>query len=176
MKSARKGKTGEWLLGLKPAEARAIGATRATQVRAFRMIHHLGQQLHFLADRMYREDGMTAQQAKLLGVVDILGKPSFTQVADVLATTHQNVKQIVVVLVKKGFLEMVPDVHDARIRRLVTTRKNERYWASRDKTDFEVVARWFAGLSPRKTKQLMTLLVDLEGSVSASVARARSER
>lgn len=161
-------------LGLSPEDAATIGEEKADIVRTFRLLHHLGQQLHFLADHLYREDGMTAQQAMLLGIIQVLGRPSFSEVAAVFGSSHQNVKQIVRVLERKGLLVTRPDAEDGRVRRLVTTRKCARYWASRDRRDFDVVARWFDALSPREVTQLLRLLLKLHGSVRGAAFAIRA--
>lgn len=160
-------------LGLSPETSEAIGAEKAAIVRTFRLLHHLGQQLHFLADHLYREGGMTAQQAMLVGIVQVLGEPSLTMAANVFGSSHQNVKQIATALVRKGFLEMRADEKDGRVRRLATTRKCARYFASRDLGDFDVVATWFTALSPKEVSTLLGLLLKLHGSVRAAAQGVR---
>lgn len=162
------------MLGLGPQEAARIGPARAARVRTFRLLHHLGQQLHFLADHLYRADGVTAQQAMLLGIVEMLGTPSLTEVASVFATSHQNVKQIATALARKGLVTLRVDPRDARVRRLRTTAKNARFWAARDKGDFEVVSEWFSALTTSEVEQLLQLLLKLHIGVRASVQRARA--
>lgn len=160
-------------MGLGPEEEAALGPERAAKVRCFRLLIHLGQELRFLADTLYREDGVTAQQAMLLGIVDMIGEPSLTEVATATATSHQNVKQIVNALVKKGLLRMKPDPEDARVKRLSTTPKNKRHWKARDRDDLAVVATWFSALSGAEAEQLQKLLFALEFSVGGAVRGAR---
>jgi DNA-binding MarR family transcriptional regulator len=56
-------------------------------------------------DQQLRPDGLTTQQAALISVVEAIGQPSVSQAAAVLATTHQNVKQIADPIARKGFLD-----------------------------------------------------------------------
>lgn len=158
--------------GLSDAEAEAIGPERAAQVRAFRLLHHLGQRMQFLADRLYEADGVTAQQAMLMTLVHVLGRPSLRELARAFGTSHQNAKQIASALVRKGFVAIVDDPDDGRVRRVAVTPKGRRYWASRDGADFEQVATWFAGLSADEVSQLLALLQKLAESVGAAVDRA----
>ena len=51
------------------------------------------QRLRYLMDERMRADGLTTQQAALLTVVIALGRPSLTEAAAALGTTHQNVAQ-----------------------------------------------------------------------------------
>ena len=144
---------------------------RAARVRVFRRLHHLAQQLQFLADQLYRDDGITSQQAMLLGIVDALGTPSLTEAASAFSSSYQNVKQVALALERKGLLEVFDDPDDGRVRRLKTTAKNARHWASRDRDDFAIVAGWFGALSDREVGQLEKLIGKLKGGVSTAVAK-----
>ena len=159
-------------IGLSEAEAEAIGPERAAQVRAFRLIVFIAQQLRYLTDRLYRPEGLTTQQATLLTAVRTLGQPSLSEVASALVTSHQNVKQLVGALEKKGFLRLVVDRDDARVRRVATTTKNERYWTHRDPGDFAHLGQWFSALDERETKQLAALLAKLQSGVREHVRSA----
>lgn len=143
-------------------EAAALGEERAAQVRSFRLLIRIAQQLRHLTDRLYRVDGLTTQQAALLSIVKVRGKPSLSELAGAMFSTHQNVKQVVTALVGKGFLRLVEDEKDARIRRVVTTPKNERHWAKRNPQDFERVAEWLSVLSVAEVKELYRLLAKLQ--------------
>ncbi len=161
--------------GLSDVEAEALGPERAAQVRSFRLLHHLGQRVQFLADRLYEADGVTAQQAMLMTLVQMLGRPSLRELAGAFGTSHQNVKQIASALVRKGFVAIVDDPDDGRVRRVAVTPKGRRYWAGRDGADFAQVATWFAGLSADEVAQLLALLQKLAESVGAAVDRVEVE-
>ena len=143
-------------------------------MRSFRLILMIAQQLRYLTDHMYRADGLTTQQAALLSVVRARGKPSLSEAAAGLLTSHQNAKQLVNSLVAKGFLKVIPDREDARVKRLQTTPKNERHWAARDPDDFERVAEWFAELSAEEVKLLAGLLTKLQEGLKGHVKALRT--
>jgi DNA-binding MarR family transcriptional regulator len=166
-------------IGLDPAQAARIGEERTTQVRAFRLMMSVAQQLRSAMDRRLRPDGMTTQQATLITLVRIRGRPSLSELALAMGTSHQNVKQIALALVRKGLLRLVHDAEDARVRRFVTTKKNERHWAERDPDDFEHVGRWFSPLSARETKSLFVLLLKLRAGLDLRIeplTRPRARR
>ena len=61
--------------------------------------------------------------------------PTINELSEVMASSHQNVKQILLKLEKKGFIEMIPDERDRRKQRIVITKKcndfcrrNEKEW------------------------------------------------
>ena len=147
------------------------GETLSPQVQAFRLVVALAQQLRTLMDRQMSASGVTTQQAALLTVVDLLGKPGLTEAARALAMTHQNVKQLAAALERKGFLKIVPDDNDARGKRLVTTRRNKAFWARRNEDDHATVAAWFSGLSDDELGRLVRLLAKAMNSARAAANR-----
>ncbi|HKP63571.1 MAG TPA: MarR family transcriptional regulator [Polyangiales bacterium] len=162
------------LAGLSAEDADALGPERAAQVRSFRLILMIAQQLRYLTDQLYRADGLTTQQATLLSVVRALGQPSLSEAAASMLTSHQNAKQLVTSLVGKGFLRLTADREDARVKRLQTTPKNERHWAARDPHDFQRVGEWFGTLSTEEARQLCDLLAKLQRGLKEPVRAARA--
>ena len=152
-------------VGLGAAEAAALGPERAAQVRAFRLTLVIAQELRYLTDQLYRAEGLTSQQATLLTIVRTRGEPSLSEVASALFTSHQNAKQLVAALEKKGFVRLLVDKDDARVRRVVTTAKNEKHWARRNPDDFVRVGEWFAALDADETAQLADLLAKLQSGL-----------
>lgn len=153
-------------LGLSADAERALGADAAVRLRTFRLLIVLANELRSLMDGWLAEDGLTTQQAALLTVIKALGSPSFSEAAASLATSHQNVKQIAAALERKGFVRIVPDEADGRVRRLTTTRKNDRFWASRNPDNHASVLELFADLSPAEAKELFRLLATVRDAVA----------
>ena len=143
-------------------------------VRAFRLMLLLAQRLRYLMDERLRPDGITTQQAALLTAVLALGRPTLTEAAAVLGSTHQNVAQLVAALTRKGLLRVEPDPADRRRRRLVATEANEEYWRNRDDGDHAAVADWFAALRGDEIVVLCNLterlLADLDPRVPPAPA------
>jgi DNA-binding MarR family transcriptional regulator len=146
------------------------GETLSAPVQAFRLTIALALHLRTLMDRQMAESGVTTQQAALLTVVEMLGRPALTEAARSLAMTHQNVKQLAVALERKGLLEIEPDENDARSKRLVTTRRHKALWARRNADDHARVAEWFAGMNDAEVTQLVALLAKAMRSVQAARA------
>lgn len=133
------------------------GSELELPVRAFRTVLVLAHRLRYLMDERMRADGLTTQQAALLTVVIALGRPSLTEAAAALGTTHQNVAQLVSALRRKDFLKVEPDPVDRRRRLLVTTEANDGYWRSRDESDLDAVREWFSALSTAEIADLCEL-------------------
>jgi DNA-binding MarR family transcriptional regulator len=137
-------------------------------VQVFRLVIALAQELRTLMDQRLAPEGLTTQQAALLTVIEIAGRPSMTEAARALATTHQNVKQLALALQRKGFLKIVPDTRDARSKRLVTTARHEAFWAQRNPHDHSAVAQWLCGLRADETALLVRLLAKAMSSARAA--------
>ena len=154
-------------MGLGEAEAAALGAGDATRVRTFRLILVVAQTMRTMMDDLLRADGLTTQQAKLISVAEALSGPSLSGAAAALGTTRQNVKQVARALERKGFLHVVPDEDDARVRRLVVTEKSREYWRGRSGEDQRTVAGWLSARSDDEAATLFELLSRLDAGVRA---------
>ena len=72
-------------------------------------------------------------------------------------------------LERKGFLRIVVDDDDRRVRRLETTARNREVWARRSATDQERVLEWFAELGADEARTLFQLLLRLEVGVHTAL-------
>jgi len=145
-----------------------------------RAIVVLAAQLRVRIDRQLAGDGLTSQQAAVMTVVRAAGRPSFREVARTLGTSPQNVRQLVDVLVRKRFARVIDDPSDRRVKRLVATPKNARYWSARDDSDHAELLALFDDLDTAEVERtvgsLLTVLtrahlpdggVDTERTVQA---------
>lgn len=158
-KSPSGGARGLAKLGIDDDEARRFGRSRTARLRLVRAIIVLAAQLRTRLDRQLADDGLTSQQAAVMTVVRSAGRPSFREVAAALSTSPQNVRQLVGVLLRKGFARVVDDPRDARVKRLVATAKNARYWAARDEADHREI---FALFDPLSTREVEATLASLQ--------------
>lgn len=141
------------------------GGAHAQALLAFRLISVLGTQTRRMADARFRSEGMTTRQAALITIAKELGQPSLSEVAAMMSTSHQNVKQIALGLERRGFVRIVTDAHDSRVRRLVVTAKNDRYWAARDSDDAAAIGGWFSALTPKELATLNRLMAKLSSGL-----------
>lgn len=136
----------------------ALGTTPAIQL--FRLLVALGLRLRTKMDQRLAEVGLTTQQAAVLTLVAAApGAPTLGEVGRQLGTSHQNVRQVVDVLVRKGLLEVIPDPHDRRARRLRSTAEVSRLFAGREAEDEAEVRRWLGALSEDEMRVAVGLLM-----------------
>ena len=81
--------------------------------------------------------------------------PTINELSEIMASSHQNVKQILLKLEKKGFIEMVTDERDRRKQRIVTTKKCEDFCKRNDRESEIRVNKMFEGISQ---EQLITTI------------------
>ena len=83
----------------------------------------VANQMDTLLGRELKKYDLTTKQWLLTIVVENSFKydPSIKEVAKVMGSSHQNVKQVVLKLEKKGFLSLEKDKNDARVMRIKLT-------------------------------------------------------
>lgn len=139
---------------------RALGPTPAIQL--FRLLVTLGLRMRTRMDLRLAEVGLSTQQATVLTLVESAPEPpTLGDVARQLGTSHQNVRQLVDVLVRKGLLEVVADPRDRRARRLRSTAEVARVFDAREADDHAEVRRWLGALSDAEMEQAVGLLTRL---------------
>ena len=81
--------------------------------------------------------------------------PTINELSEVMGSSHQNVKQILLKLEKKGFVEMIADEKDRRKQRIVTTKKCEDFCQRNDQGSKIQMKNIFEGISQ---EQLVTTI------------------
>lgn len=140
---------------------------RPESFEIFGKIFFLSNRLEYLGDNELRKDGLTTKQWQLIAVT---GKyftypPSVSEVAEVLSTTHQNVKQLALKLQEKGFISVEKDQKDRRVIRLRLTEKNREYWESNSEESISFISSLFSTLTDKELKDLYNLLNKLEDNI-----------
>ena len=81
--------------------------------------------------------------------------PTINELSEVMGSSHQNVKQILLKLEKKGFVEMIADEKDRRKHRIATTKKCEDFCQRNDQGSNIQINKIFEGISQ---EQLITTI------------------
>lgn len=124
----------------------SLGPTPATQL--FRLLVTLGNHVRSRMDQRLAPSGLTTQQAAALTIVDHADPPAtLGAIAVKMGTSHQNVRQIVAVLERKGLVTVAVDPDDRRARRVVATGAVAELFGPRDQDDQDALAGWFGVLT-----------------------------
>ena len=105
---------------------------RALTVRLFQA----SNALQVMLDKILKKDDLTAKQFFMMIMVDSFeADPNINDLSQIFKTSHQNVKQVLLKLEKKSFINMYKDPNDKRILRVSMTDEAKTFWLKRDKQD-----------------------------------------
>lgn len=109
----------------------------------------LANKLQVIGDHYLGEEGMTTKQWFLTVMISQFGDtpPTLSEVAELMGSSRQNVKQLALKLEEKEFLKIEKDEKDARALRLKLTEKCRLFWEKRQNQDEQFVRELFNGFS-----------------------------
>lgn len=115
----------------------------------FGSIFLLANKLQVIGDQYMGVDGMTTKQWFLTAMISqfVDNPPTLSEVADLMGSSRQNVKQLALKLEEKGFLKIEKDEQDARALRLKLTEKSKEFWDEREEKDSDYLSNLFEEFS-----------------------------
>ncbi len=139
-------------------------------LKIFNLYFLLNQKMEYVFDREMEKAGVTAKQWLMLLTIATLfdHPPSMNETARKMASSHQNIKQMAVLLEKKGFLKIETDQKDRRTLRLVLTENFRKFWRTRTQKDKKIVSEFFNYLTDRESKELLQLLSKVHDKTNES--------
>ena len=105
----------------------------------------LANRLQVVGDQYLAKDDMTTKQWFLSVVISQFRDhaPTLSEVAELMGSSRQNVKQLALKLAEKEFLTIEKDAKDARALRLVLTEKSQHFWDGRQEQDDRFIRELF---------------------------------
>ena len=128
----------------------------------FGLLFALQNRLQAVGDTFYEE--ITCKQFFLMACMNLFQgeAPTVQELAQVMGSSHQNVKQILNKLEQKGYLKVEPDEEDRRKLRISLTEyaalTGEKYRAKED----EFMTGLFDGVAEEEAKQAFLTLSKME--------------
>ena len=95
--------------------------------------------------------------------------PTINELSDVMGSSHQNVKQILLKLEKKGFVSTVPDEIDKRKQRILVTDKCMAFLEQNDNNDRQsqhIIERIFTGIDEKSLQITIQTIMKMERNLS----------
>ncbi len=95
--------------------------------------------------------------------------PTINELSDVMGSSHQNVKQILLKLEKKGFISMLPDEKDKRKQRIIVTDAAGSFLEENDNNGQQsqyIIGRIFEGISEKDLKTTIKTIMKMERNLS----------
>ena len=133
----------------------------------FGNIFLLANRIQVIGDQTLGNGGMTIKQWFLTIMVLKFGNysPTLGEVAELMGSSHQNVKQLALKLQQKGFLMIEKDEQDARTLRLSLTNGCYLLWKKQDLEIKEVLNELLRDLNKNETDVLYDFLIKLQARV-----------
>lgn len=88
--------------------------------------------------------------------------PTLKELSDILGSSHQNVKQILLKLEKKGFIRFDQDVADKRKQRIVLTKTCKKFCEKNDDVSQVTMMKMFEGILEKDIKTTIKTIVTIE--------------
>lgn len=88
--------------------------------------------------------------------------PTINELSEIMASSHQNVKQILIKLEKKGFVQMITDERDKRKQRIFLTKKCEEFCERNEKESEIRLNRMFEGISEEQLITTIQTFIQME--------------
>lgn len=113
------------------------------------------------ADQFFKEITWK-QMFAIICVLLFRESPTISELAEVIGSSRQNVKQLLLKLERKNFIELIGDINDRRIQRVVVTQKCLDFIAAHDSDMDEIFNKLFDGISDKQIMATIETLLHLE--------------
>lgn len=127
----------------------------------FGLLFLLSNKLQTIGDSFFKE--ITTKQWFITLVLKIMSdnEPTLNELSEAAGTSRQNVKQIILKLEKKGFVDLKKDENDARKFRIKLTPRCEKFFCSTSEQSKEFMSRLFNQLEPQEMETTVGTLIKL---------------
>jgi len=126
----------------------------------FGSIFLLSNRLQALGDQSLMGDDLTLRQWFLTVMIlqfDEAPGPTLGEVAKLMGTSHQNVKQLALKLRDKDFLSMDKDASDGRMLRLRLTDKSRKFWDGKEEEQNQFIETLFQQTTNEEVQKTASL-------------------
>jgi DNA-binding MarR family transcriptional regulator len=105
-----------------------------------------------LLERDLKEIGVTSRQWLLTMIIESFfdNPPTLKEVARVMDSSHQNIKQVALKLQEKGLLKLEKDRKDARVTRLRMTEESYSFWEKIQPKSIEFMKNAFKDINSKE--------------------------
>lgn len=91
--------------------------------------------------------------------------PTIKELAEIMGSSHQNVKQILLKLEKKGFVSITVDENDKRKQRIELTDYCREFCAKNDEMTMRIMKKMFEGVSEEQLQITIKTIVQMEDNL-----------
>lgn len=91
--------------------------------------------------------------------------PTINELSEIMGSSHQNVKQILLKLERKGFLNFVADEGDKRKLRVVTTDYCKEFCEKNDEQSIMIMKKMFSGIPEEQLQVTIRTIIQIEDNL-----------
>ena len=91
--------------------------------------------------------------------------PTVKELAEIMGSSHQNVKQILLKLEKKGFVSISVDEQDKRKQRIELTDYCQEFCEKNDEMSMNLLKRMFEGVSEEQLQITIQTIIQIEDNL-----------
>jgi len=91
--------------------------------------------------------------------------PTVKELAEIMGSSHQNVKQILLKLEKKGFVNITVDEHDKRKQRIELTEYCRKFCEKNDEISGNIIKKMFDGISEEQLQMTIQTIIQVEDNL-----------
>ena len=88
--------------------------------------------------------------------------PTVGELAEIMGSSHQNVKQILLKLEKKGFVNITVDEKDRRKQRIELTEYSREFSAKNDEISANIMKKMFESISDEQLQTTIQTIIKIE--------------
>ncbi len=93
--------------------------------------------------------------------------PTVKELAEIMGSSHQNVKQILLKLEKKGFIVITADENDKRKQRIVLTEFCREFCEKNDEMATDILGKMFTGISEQQLQVTIQTIIQMEDNLKS---------
>ena len=93
--------------------------------------------------------------------------PTINELAEIMGSSHQNVKQILLKLEKKGFVSFSQDEKDKRKQRIVLTEFCREFCEKNDSESIRIMKNMFNGVSEEQLQTTIKTIIQIEDNLKS---------
>ena len=91
--------------------------------------------------------------------------PTLKELSEVMGSSHQNVKQILIKLEGKGFVELKLDEKDKRKQRIYITEKTKAFCTAHDEGSAEIMNQIFSDIAPEDVEITIRTIIQMDNNL-----------
>ena len=91
--------------------------------------------------------------------------PTINDLSEILGSSHQNVKQILLKLEKKGFIKFQEDKQDKRKQRILLTKNCITFCQNNNETGSQIMQRMFDGIAESDIKTTIKTIIKMDDNL-----------